>query len=60
MAPNPLQEGLHQSFMQFILNRKCESLKSWNKRFQPDMLTYLSNKTIIPMPAKARDYTVRR
>jgi hypothetical protein len=45
--------------VQFILNRERESLKSRDRRFQPDMFADLPDKMIIPMPAKACDQTMR-
>ena len=60
VSSDSLKEPLEQSLMQFILNRERDSLKPWGHRFQPHMVSDLSDKVIIPMPRKASDYAVRR
>jgi len=60
VSPDPLKERLQQSLIQFILNREGDSLKSWGHCFQAHVVSYLSDKVIIPMPRKASDHGVRR
>jgi hypothetical protein len=60
VSSDPLKERLYQSLMKFVLDGNRESLKPGDHRFQANMVSDLSDKMIVPMPAKACDRGVRR
>jgi hypothetical protein len=60
VSSDPLKERLQQSLTKFVLDGDRDSLKPGHHRLQANMVSDLSDKMIVPMPAKACDRAVRR